>query len=178
MNKGKLNAKELRVSKPTKDDLAKIERNPIYFVLDRIVDTYNTGSLFRLADAVAVKKMYLCGEMEYPPNSRIHKAAVGTQSWVPWKKKESTLETVKELKKKGIYVVAIEQNARSIPYSLLPNVLTFPVAVVIGHESSGIKKEVLSEVDTIVELPMYGINTSFNTWGCAAVVAYRVLEKL
>lgn len=174
----KLNAKELRKSEPTEEDLKKIKRNQMYFVLDRIIDTFNTGSLFRLADAVAIEKMYLCGDMEYPPNSRIHKAAVGTENWVPWEKTESTLDTVKMLKEKGVYTVAIEQSDNSIPYSELNVHAKFPVAIVIGHESQGIEKEVLDEVDAVIELPMHGVNISFNTWGCAAVVAYKLLENL
>ncbi len=174
----KLNAEELRNSNPTEKDLAKIKRNPIYFVLDRIIDTYNTGSIFRLADAVGVKKMYLAGKMEYPPNSRIHKAAVGTENWVPWEKTDSTLSTVRMLKGKGVYTVAIEQDKRSISYKDLTKDIHFPIAIVIGNESYGIEKEVLAEVDTIVELPMCGINISFNTWGSAAVIAYKVLEKI
>ena len=174
----KLNAEQLRNSNPTKEDLAKIKRNPIYFVLDRIIDTYNTGSLFRLADAIGVEKMYLAGKMEYPPNSRIHKAAVGTENWVPWGKTDSTLETVKMLKGKGVHIVAIEQHPRSTSYEILTTQISFPLALVIGNESFGIEKEVLEEVDTIVELPMYGVNISFNTWGAAAVVAYKVLEAL
>jgi len=64
----KLDAKRLRKSEPTEKDLKKIKRSPIYLVLDQIIDTYNTGSLFRLADAIAAKKVFLCGEMEYPPS--------------------------------------------------------------------------------------------------------------
>jgi tRNA G18 (ribose-2'-O)-methylase SpoU len=172
----KLNAQQLRKSNPTDKELKNIKRNPIYFVLDRIIDTYNVGSLFRLADAIAVKKVFLCGEMEYPPSSRIHKAAVGTEQWTPWEKKNSTLETVKELKKKGIQIIAVEQNSRSISYKdLRPN---FPCAIVVGNETGGMEKEVLDEVDVIVELPMYGINKSFNVWGSGAIVAYKVIEKL
>jgi len=172
----KLNAKELRTSNPTEDDLRRIKRNPIYFILDRIIDTYNTGSLFRLADAVGAEKMYLCGEMEYPPNSRIHKAAMGTEKWVPWEKVGSTLEVIKRLRNESVQTIAIEQDSRATSYQLLD--AKFPVAIVVGNESVGIKKRVLDEVDTIIELPMYGINTSFNTWGCTAVVSYKLLENL
>lgn len=168
----------MRKSEPTPEDLKKIKRNPIYFVLDRIIDTYNIGSLFRLADAVGVEKMYLAGKMEYPPNSRIHKAAVGTENWVPWEKTESTLDTVKMLKEKGIYTLAIEQDSDSISHKDLNTHTHFPLAIVIGNESEGIESKVLKEVDTTVEFPMYGINTSFNTWGSAAIIAYKVLEKL
>lgn len=172
----KLNAQQLRDSLPSDEEIAKIERRPIYLVLDRILDTYNIGSLFRLADAIAAEKVYLCGEMEYPPNSRIHKAAVGTQNWVPWEKTESTLETVRMLKAKGIQTVAVEQHPNSISYKKLT--VNFPVAVIAGNETEGLPQEVLNEVDTIVELPMYGINKSFNVWGSTAVIAYKVLETL
>ena len=172
----KLNARQLRKSNPTDKELKNIKRNPIYLVLDRIIDTYNVGSLFRLADAIAVEKVYLCGEMEYPPSSRIHKAAVGTEQWTPWEKKNSTLETVKELKKKGIQIIAVEQDSRSISYKeLKPN---FPCAIVVGNETGGMEKEVLNEADVIVELPMYGINISFNVWGSGAIVAYKAIESL
>src|SRR4030067_3072892 len=146
----KLNAKELRKSKPSKDELKIIKRNSIYLVLDRIIDTYNIGSLFRLGDAIACEKMYLCGNMEYPPSSRIHKAAVGTEAWVPWEKKESTLETVKDLGKKGIQIIAIEQDTRSIPYKDLKT--HSPVALIVGNETEGLEKEVLDQADIIVEM--------------------------
>ena len=172
----KLNAKQLRKSIPAPEEFKKIKRNPIYLVLDRITDTYNTGSLFRLADAIAVKKMFLCGNMEYPPSSRIHKAAVGTETWVPWVKKNSTLSTIKELKKKNVQIIVVEQSKNSTSYKdIKPR---FPLAIVVGSETGGIEKKVLKEADIIVELPMYGINKSFNVWGSAAVVAYKILESL
>lgn len=174
----KLNAKQLRKSEPTESEIKAIKRNPIYFVLDRIIDTYNIGSLFRLADAVACERIYLCGKMETPPNSRIHKAAVGTENWTPWEKMPTTLDAVKSLKKKGIQTIAIEQHPKSISYKELNKRVKFPVAIVIGHEMRGIEKEVLEKVDLIAELPMFGVNISFNTWGAASVISYIILEKL
>jgi 23S rRNA (guanosine2251-2'-O)-methyltransferase len=172
----KLNAQQLRIANPSTEELAAIKRKPIYLVLDRIIDTYNIGSLFRLADAVAAEKVFLCGEMEYPPNSRIHKAAVGTQNWVPWEKTDSTLETVKRLKSEGIQTVAVEQSPQAISYKNLST--QFPVAIIAGNETEGLPEEVLREVDIIVELPMYGINRSFNVWGSTAVITYKVLEQI
>ncbi len=172
----KLVAKELRASKPPKRILKQIKRNPIVFVLDEILDTFNVGSMFRLADAVGAHKMYLCGKMEFPPSSRIHKAAVGTENWVPWEKRESTAETIGELKKEGYQIIAVEQDSRAVSYKDIK--VAFPVAIVVGHETKGIKSEVLDAADLIVELPMLGINKSFNVWGSAAVVAYKILENL
>lgn len=174
----KLGARELRKTAPSQKEMSEIKRNPIYLVLDNVIDTYNIGSLFRLADAIAAEKLYLCGNTEYPPSSRIHKAAVGTEEWVPWEKVGSTLELVLELKSKGVQIIAVEQSTKSIAYSLLPSASHFPCAIVVGNETEGISKEVLKLADVIVELPMYGVNKSFNVWGSCAIICYKVLESL
>lgn len=174
----KLGAKDLRHTLPTPKTFKTIKRNPIYLVLDNVIDTYNIGSLFRLSDAIAAEKMYICGGTEYPPNSRIHKAAVGTEEWVPWEKVENTIDIVEKLKTEGVQIISVEQDARSISPPLLSTKINFPVAIVIGNETTGISKEVLDESDMIVELPMFGVNKSLNVWGTAAVVAYQIVESL
>jgi len=174
----KLNAKQLRKFLPKGKDLKKVKKNPIYFVLDNVLDTYNIGSLFRLADAVGATKMYLCGDTEYPPSSRIHKAAVGTENWVSWTRAKNALRAVGELKRSGVQIIAVEQSPRSIHYSLITSHLRLPAAIVVGHETKGVSKEVLKASDIIVELPMHGINRSFNVWGSAAVIAYKILERI
>jgi tRNA G18 (ribose-2'-O)-methylase SpoU len=174
----KLNAKELRKSKPAEDDIQNIKKNPIYIVLDNVIDTYNIGSLFRLADAIAAEKLFICGESEYPPSSKIHKAAVGTEAWVPWEKTNTTTEVLEDLKTKGVQLIAVEQSPRSIPYSLLAIKVEFPCAIIVGNETTGISTEVLDMADIIVELPMFGVNKSLNVWGSAATVAYKIIESL
>ncbi|MDP3917939.1 MAG: TrmH family RNA methyltransferase [Candidatus Woesebacteria bacterium] len=172
------NSKQLRKTPPKADDMKHIKRNPIYFVLDNVLDTYNIGSIFRLGDATAVEKIYICGEnSEYPPSSRIHKAAVGTEEWVPWKKSNSVIQIINQLKSEGVQIIAIEQSPKSINYSLLTNHLHLPVALVVGHETTGISKEVLDLADIIVELPVYGINNSLNVWGSLAIITYKIIEN-
>src|SRR5688572_14819423 len=53
----KYNAKELRKSDPTEEEISSLPRNPIYIVVDNVLDTYNIGSIFRLADAIAATKV-------------------------------------------------------------------------------------------------------------------------
>lgn len=168
----------LRREKPTDSDLKKINHNPIYLVIDNVIDTYNIGSLFRLADAIGAEKLFICGNTEYPPSSRIHKAAVGTENWVTFLKCASAFEITKQLQKHGVQIVSVEQDKRSVKIKDLNSRIKFPVAIVVGNETDGVSKEVLDLSDIIVELPMYGVNNSFNVWGSAAVVAYKILELL
>src|SRR3989338_4942359 len=139
----KLGAKKLRVSEPSEADLTKIKRREIYIICDNVLDTYNIGSIFRLADAVAAKCVYLCGQSETPPNSRISKASVGTDKWVPWQYASTAVEAVSSIKNQvsSVKVVAIEQGKASVDFRKAS--FWEPVAFVVGNESMGISKEVL-----------------------------------
>lgn len=174
----KLNSKQLRKTKPADWKNKKIRRNPIFFILDNVLDTYNIGSIFRLADAVAAEKIYICGSSEYPPSSRIHKAAVGTQEWVAWEKRDTAVDVVLELQKRGIQVVSVEQDDRSIDYTNLNQEIKFPVAFVVGHETNGVSVSVKNASDLIVEIPLFGINKSINVWGSLAIITYKAIEAL
>jgi len=196
----KLNAFQLRQleEERARGVIRKIKRNPIYFILEDIYDTYNIGGLFRLADALAVEKMYLVGETETPPNSRIKKASIGTYKVVPWEYKKTTKEAIESItynvervtyrnnyknkqdNKKTFYVprytlhvVAVEQHKNSVPYNKAN--YQFPLALIFGNESFGIKEETLKLAHQIVEIPMYGINKSLNVIVAAGIVSYSAL---
>jgi tRNA G18 (ribose-2'-O)-methylase SpoU len=198
----KLNAFQLRQleEERARGVVRKIKRNPLYFILEDIYDTYNIGGLFRLADALAVDKMYLVGETETPPNSRIKKASIGTYKVVPWEYKKTTKEAIEEIKSKvksqklkvkfksqdkekklqvtsyKLQVVAVEQHKNSIPYNKAN--YHFPLALIFGNESFGIKEETLKLADQIVEIPMYGINKSLNVIVAASIVSYYAVNFL
>lgn len=174
----KLNAKQLRsFDRHSNTRALEKTRNEIYIVLDNVLDTYNIGSIFRLADAVAVKKIFLCGGTETPPNHRIKKASINTMEIVDWEYFETALEAIKKLKKevKNIQIVSIEQSPKSIQYNTFEYKL--PVCLVVGHESNGISKEVLKISDGIVEIPMFGVNVSLNVVVSLGVVLYKAIEK-
>lgn len=176
----KLSAEELRVVTPTEEELKRVKqtRQEIYIVLDDILDTYNIGSVFRLADAVGAKKIYLCRGSETPPNHKIKKASVGTWQWVEWEYFEQTIDAIKSLKTKipQIKIIAIELDETAIDYTKADYAL--PIALVVGHESDGVSPEVLDMCDTIVQLPQLGINKSLNVMVSLGIVLYEVLEKL
>jgi tRNA G18 (ribose-2'-O)-methylase SpoU len=176
----KMNAQQLReaASQNSNPEIQKVERNDIYLLLENVYDTYNIGGLFRLADALAVKKLYLCGEMETPPNSRILKASIGTYKVVPWEYKKTAIEAIEELKKQesGIKIAAVEQDKRSIEYQKAS--YTAPIALLVGNETFGVSPETLDAVDQILEIPMWGINKSLNVIVSAAIVSYWAMGQL
>lgn len=174
----KLNAKQLRVSEGDDDIKKQLKKNHIYIICDNIIDTYNVGSMFRLADAVAVEKVLLCGITETPPNSRIKKASINTTEWVDWEYFASTMEAIKSLRAQvpNIQIISVEQDAKSVPYHIAK--YKFPLAIMVHNETLGATQEVLHEADMIVEMPMFGVNTSLNVMVSLAIVTYQVIQKL
>jgi len=174
----RLNAKELRdlEEKKAMGEIKEVKRNPISFILENIYDTYNIGGLFRLADALAIEKIYLCGDTEIPPNSRIKKASIGTYKIVPWEYKKTAKEAIDDLKTTyGVKLVAVEQHETAVDYRKAD--YSLPLALLFGNETYGVLPETLKIVDQIVEIPMWGINKSLNVIVSAAIVSYRVISK-
>lgn len=174
----KLGARELRTTKSTGEHRSKIKRNQIYIILDNVLDTYNIGAIFRLADAVAAEKVILCGQTDTPPHTRIKKASINTTEWVPWEYSENALKAIEKLRKEvpSVQIIAIEQSSKSIPYDKVQ--YQFPLVLVVGHETTGVSKEVLDLADGIIELPMFGINKSLNVMVSLGIVLYKVMEKV
>ncbi len=173
----KLGASQLRTTKSTDREKKKIKKNPVYIILDNVMDTYNVGSIFRLADAVAAEKIILCGETETPPHTRIKKASINTTEWVEWEYAKTTKEAIKNLKLKikNLRIISIEQDKKSVSYNKAD--YNLPIALVVGHESTGVSKEVLKISDQIVEIPMWGVNKSLNVVVSLAIVLFKAMER-
>ena len=172
----KLNARQLRTTEPDPTAVTRLKKNPVTIVLDNVLDTYNVGSIFRLADAVAAKKVYLCGETLTPPNPRIKKASIETWKWVDWQYAPTALDAIAELKMKNekLKIIAVEQDKRSKPFYEVR--YEFPLAIVVGNETIGVSKDVLDMADAIVELPMWGVNRSLNVMVSLGIVLYKIME--
>lgn len=161
---------ELRQKKSDRNEFVQLPRSPIYIVLDNLKSAYNVGSMFRLADALLVSRMYLCGTTLPPPNWKIKTTSRGTERWVPWEHRTSTVETIKELKESGIYILCAELCSGSVDYKKIKP--SFPVCLILGREYDGISPEVLDLADCIVSLPIFGMTNSLNVATTASVLLY------
>jgi tRNA G18 (ribose-2'-O)-methylase SpoU len=173
----KLNAKELRTQPVDPEVATSIVKHPITIILDNVLDTYNVGSIFRLADAVAAQEVILCGQTLTPPNSRIKKASINTWQWVDWEYAATAKEAISELRRKNkeLRVVAVEQDPRSKPFNAVQ--YTLPLAIVVGNETYGVSKDVLDMADMIVEMPMWGINKSLNVMVSCGIILYEIMKR-
>jgi tRNA G18 (ribose-2'-O)-methylase SpoU len=166
---------ELRAAKPSREEFTRLSRNPIFVVLDSLKMAHNIGTILRLADAVLVEKVYICGNTIVPPNWKIKQGSRGAERWVPWEYKESAAEVVADLKDQGVFIVSAELTEKSSSYD--QTAYHFPICVVLGREYDGVSPQVLDLSDVVVSLPVYGMSNSINVSATASVVLYHLLRQ-
>ncbi|MDD4287664.1 MAG: RNA methyltransferase [Candidatus Peribacteraceae bacterium] len=165
---------ELRKNKTDRNSFSQVIRAPIYIVLDSLKSAYNVGSIFRLADALLITKVYICGQTIIPPNHKLKTTSRGTERWVPWEYRKSAVETVRGLKEAGVFILCAELTAESIDYKkICPS---FPVCLILGREYDGVSPEILGLADSIVSLPIYGMTNSLNVASTASVLLYELSQ--
>lgn len=163
-------------AKGGKQKIENAPRSEIYFVLDNIKSMFNVGAIFRTADALRVKKIYLCGITATPPRRKIYKVSMGAVEWVDWEYSESTVEVLEKLKKEGVQIVALEQTNESVDYAKAK--YKKPIAIVLGHEKNGVADKALKMCDLSVEIPMFGKANSLNVATSAGIVGYETLRNM
>ena len=104
----------------TLEEFKEAEKLPLIVVLDDVRSLYNVGSVFRSCDAFRVEAVYLCGITATPPNTEIHKTALGGEDSVDWEYFKTTEEAVEKLKQSGYFVYSIEQVEGSTKLQNLP----------------------------------------------------------
>lgn len=149
-------------------------KKDIYVLLNNIRSLHNVGSIFRTADAAGVKKIFLCGQTGFPPREEITKTAIGAEEVVPWQYYIDVIDAIRDIKKEGIQLVAVEQTQSSMDYRDFKSGL--PVCLVLGHEIDGVSEEVLKECDAAIEIPMSGIKDSLNVSVAFGIVVYELLK--
>ena len=98
-----------------------------------------------------------------------------TACYVLFRHFDRTADAVRELKRAGCCVLAVEVSDSSMHVWDYP--CCFPLALVFGNEALGVDPEVCGICDGIVSLPMFGAKTSVNVGNCAAAVLYSIIEK-
>ncbi|MDZ7798201.1 MAG: TrmH family RNA methyltransferase [Patescibacteria group bacterium] len=149
-------------------------KNKLYLIAHNIRSLHNVGSLFRTADGAGVDKIILSGYTGSPPCQKISKVALGAEENVPFEKTEDINSYIKDLKKQGFKIIALETKSQGKNiYKFKPK---FPLALLIGHEKRGLPAEILELADQILEIPMRGQKKSLNVAVAAGVALYQILR--
>ncbi len=162
----------------SKEEFAQQTKNPLVIVLDNVRSHLNVGSVFRTADAFLVESIYLCGITGIPPHRDIHKTALGATETVTWKHYPTAFDAIGELRAGGYKIIAIEQAESAVMLDEFKPLKGEKYAVVFGNEVDGVAQEIVTEADTVVEIPQYGTKHSLNIAVSAGVVVWDLVVKM
>ena len=161
--------------KSVRKDICEINLNrlPVVLVLDGLTNDGNIGMIFRIADALRLKKIYFYNYDKNIIPKSLHKKSRATIKYVPFEY-INNFEEILELKKKYEMII-LDKTNQSISYNKFK--YSKPVCLIIGNEETCVSEKLIEISDFSLHLPMNGINTSINVATAASVVLYSLYFK-
>ena len=150
---------------------------PIILVCDNVTNARNIGSLFRIADALGIEKLLLCGEY-ISLGRKMLKTARATEKVVDFEIRVSVIASVEDLKQKGFRIISLEITKNSIPLHSYQFSKEKPIALVVGDENFGVSEEILKLSDVILHINMFGQNSSMNVVQATNIALYEMTKQL
>jgi 23S rRNA (guanosine2251-2'-O)-methyltransferase len=155
------------------DEIVALEETSFVLILDGITDPQNFGAILRVADGFAVDLIVTPLHESVGLTPAAVKASAGASEWVKIAQVTNLARSIETLKEKGYWVYAAAaggDRADTIDF-------TGKVALVMGSEGKGVRRNVLEHCDRIISIPMFGHVDSFNVASAAAVLCYEVVRQ-
>lgn len=143
-------------------------------VLDHVEDPHNVGAAARSALAAGITGMVVSDRRAAPLSATAFKAAAGALERLPVAVVSSIPEALSRLKDQGLWIVGLESEAEQSLFGL--DLLTEPVAMVIGAEGAGLAELTRKRCDVLVAIPMAGDTESLNASVSAALASFEIMR--
>lgn len=155
------------------DDAIAAEGTKFVLILDGITDPQNLGAILRVADGFGVHLVVIPEHDSVGLTPAAVKASAGASEWVPLAQVTNLARAIEALQKAGFWVYGAAAGGDP------PSVIDFTgrVALVLGNEGKGIRRNVLEHCDRVLTIPMSGHVESFNVATAAAILCYEVARQ-
>lgn len=155
------------------DEVIAREKTKFVLILDGITDPQNFGAILRVADGFGVDLVAIPRHDSVGLTPAAVKASAGASEWIPVAQVTNLARTIEELKKREFWIYGAAASGDR------PSSIDFrgKVAVVLGSEGKGVRRNVLEHCDRTVTIPMLGRVESFNVATAAAVLCYEVRRQ-
>ena len=115
------------------------------------------------------------------PRKDFAKVSLGAEHTIPWEQTKtlaSAIKKIRQLAEENYFIVAVEQDKKSVPLFQFKTPTNRPLALVLGNEVRGLSKSALALCDAIVEIPMRGKKESLNVSVAAGIALFTLAQKL
>ncbi|MBQ1950438.1 MAG: 23S rRNA (guanosine(2251)-2'-O)-methyltransferase RlmB [Clostridia bacterium] len=152
---------------------AQRDEPPFFIVCDELEDPHNLGAILRTAEAAGAHGVIVPKRRAAGLTSTVYKASAGAVEYVPVARVANITETLRELKKQGVWVYGLDMQGET----WCSSDLTGPMALVVGSEGHGMTRLVREQCDFILSLPMNGRINSLNASVACGIVLYEVARQ-
>ena len=156
------------------NSIATFDQKPLILILDSVQDPRNLGACLRSANASGVSHVVINKDGSAPINSLVHRTSAGALNSLQIFRVTNLSRTIKQIKKRNIWVVGLDGNTQSSIYDVN---LTGSIAIVLGSEGKGIRKLIKKTCDQIVSIPMSGNIESLNVSVATAITLFEIKRQ-
>ncbi len=130
----------------------------------------NQGGIIRLAEAFRLESV----RFEIEPDDAMDLAgARGAGEWLDWSYLDP-LEAVLQAKSQGTQTIALTLNDKALPIDRVP--WSFPTALVLGQEKTGMPQAVEEACDLSAAIPLYGMMQSLNVTHAGVIAVWEAMS--
>ncbi|MEA2048596.1 MAG: RNA methyltransferase [Campylobacterota bacterium] len=140
-------------------------------MLDEISSTQNIGAIARSAAAIGVNSYLVPSYGPHPYSRRALRVSMGHISMLKMHSYTDIKETIKTLKETGYRIYAAEVIEDSTPLSSVK--VSDKWVLLMGHEGSGLSKDIIALCDEVVSIEMMKGVKSFNVGIAASIMMYH-----
>jgi 23S rRNA (guanosine2251-2'-O)-methyltransferase len=159
------------------DVLAKAKdagEDPFLIILDELKESYNLGSVLRIADAAGVHGVIIPKRRSVGLDAAVAKASAGAIEYVPVIRVVNLSQTIAELKTQGFWIAGTDSAGQSDYHAID---WRGPMAVVIGSEGEGIAQQIRKHCDFLIAVPLRGKVNSLNAAVATGIVVFEAMHQ-
>jgi len=170
-----LSKEDIRKNKSTRAEYLNQPKRPLVLVLDNVTNSYNIGAFIRLADAFAIEKIIICGELTIS-DKKLRKASRNEAKWVCIEYSDNTTLSLQTLLAKGYAIFGVELCHESVDYKEVN--YPAPCALVLGNERKGVSEAALKLSHQQIHISMFGMGNSLNVSTAGAIVLAECASQI
>ena len=146
----------------------------LVLLLDGIQDPHNLGACLRTADAAGVDAVVVPRHGAAGMGPTVSKVAAGAAELLPFAAVGNIGRVLDWLSGYGVKVIGTSERSET---SLYDADLSGPLALVMGREHSGLRRNVAGRCSRLVSLPMRGSVDSLNVSVATGICLYEILRQ-
>lgn len=147
---------------------------PLLILLDGLEESYNLGSILRIADAAGATGIIIPERRSVALDAAVAKASAGAIEYVPVARVTNLSNTIQELKDSGYWVYGAEAQGAATPED---SDWLRKVALVIGSEGKGMGMKVTAACDLLISIPQYGHVNSLNAAVACGILVFEAKRQ-